>query len=495
MNSAASIIAALAAAIVWYGFRKGRRYLSRWRFQHQHRCQPPPWASSNDPLWGFDSVYRLLWSIKDKRRNNSLKEQLDILGYTFQSRLFGKIEVFSAEPRNLQAIFATDFESYGVHPLRFFAFQPLIGRGIMTMDGAYWAHSRALLQPLFLKPQSKDLVAFETHITRLISLIPKDGSTVDLQPLFARLALDTSSEMVFGESFALLSTCPGENAAKFWQDYSYAQRQLGKRLQLPNWNIITYDSQFWKSCSTVRELVRHYLIKPCAGIDQKSGKTVLAHELQNAACNIDDAIEQLLNLFLPAHDAIAVVLTNVFFCLARHPDSWLKLQREIADLGVDDINFDRLRSLEYLQFVIKETLRLHPTIGSVGRVALRDTILPIGGGKKGLYPILIKKGTGLRTSFYTLHRRKDIYGENSQEFSPDRWATLRPPRWAYLPFGGGPRTCPGQQLALAQVSYAVVKISQTFRGIENRDPVVEFVERYKITTESQNGAKVSLIPA
>ena len=495
MDLAPSIIAALAAAIVWYSLRKVRRYLFRLKVQRQHRCQPPPWALSNDPLLRLDSVYRLFWSFKDKGRNDSLKEQLEILGYTFQSKVFGKLEVFSAEPRNIQAIFATDFESYEVHPLRYFAFQPLIGKGIMTMDGAHWAHSRALLQPLFLKPQSKDLVAFETHMARLINLIPRDGSTVDLQPLFARLALDTSSEMLFGESFALLSACPGENAVKFWQDYSYAQSQLGKRLQLPNWNIFTRDSQFWKSCSTVRELVRHYLNKPCAELDQKSGKVVLENEVQNAGCSIDEAIEQLLNLFLPAHDAIAVVLTNVFFCLARHPDSWLKLQREIVDLGVDDVNLKRLRSLEYLQFVIKETLRLYPTIGSVGRVALRDTILPVGGGKEGLYPILIEKGTGLRTSFYALHRRKDVYGENPQEFSPDRWATLHPPRWAYLPFGGGPRTCPGQQLALAQVSYAVVRILRTFRGIENRDPVVEFIERYKITTESQNGAKVSLIPA
>ena len=208
-----------------------------------------------------------------------------------------------------------------------------------------------------------------------------------------------------------------------------------------------------------------------------------------------DMRNQPLNVFLPAHDAIAVALTNVSFNLARHPDVWSRLREEILNLGEEQLTFDRLKQLAFLQCLIKETLRLFPTIGSVGRVALQDTTIPIGGGKSGTSPILIRKGDSVRTNFYALHRRKDFFGEDAERFDPERWATLDPPRWSYLPFGGGPRVCPGQQLGMAQVAYTIVRIMQTFESMENRDPVDEFAENYKVTTESKNGAKVCLTPA
>ena len=496
MSSVISILVALTTSIVLFSLlQKAQQYFKRLAIKRRYGCQPPPAAPSKDPFFGLDSVYRMLRSVKENKRNLSLKEQLDAYGYTFQSNLFGNTEFFSADPQNLQAVFATDFESFGVQPMRLFVFKPLIGKGIMTMDGSHWATSRGLLQPIFTRTQIINLSTFDTHVTRLIDLIPKDDSTVDLQPLFARLALDSSSEFLFGESFELLSSHPSRDAQEFWQRYSYAQAGVGKRLQLPRWNIFTRDKIFWDSCAVARGFVERQVSKALSYPMKESERTVLAYELSRVTQDRDDIRNQLLNVFLPAHDAIAVALTNLFFNLARHPTVWSKLREEIVDIGSGKLTFERLKSLKYLQSVIKETLRLYPTVSSVGRVALRDTVLPVGGGKAGFSPFIIRKGDGLRTSFYALHRRKDIYGEDADHFKPERWASWHPPHWAYLPFGGGPRVCPGQQLGVTQVSYTVVRFLQVFRGIENRDPVTEFVERYKITTESRNGAKVYLIPA
>ena len=490
-----SVVTALTASFLLLCFQKARQYFKRLAIERQHRCQPPPSTPSKDPLLGLDSVYRMLLSVKENRRNLSLKEQLDLYGYTFQSNLFGKTEVFTAEPQNLQAILATDFENFGVEPMRLFVFEPLIGKGIITTDGAHWAHSRALLQPIFSRTQFANHSAFETHVARLIDRIPKDGSTVDLQPLFAKLALDSSSEFLFGESLELLSDSPTGGAQTFWYNYNYAQGGVGRRLQLPRWNIFTRDTKFWKTCAVARRFVEQYVEKAFSHQPEKeSDRVVLAYGLSKVTQDRDDMRNQLLNVFLPAHDAIAVALTNVFFNLARHPDVWSKLHKEILDLGDEPLTFERLKRLTFLQYVIKETLRLFPTIGSVGRVALRDTIIPTGGGRSGTSPILIRRGDSVRTSFYALHRRKDFFGEEAEHFDPERWGKLEPPRWSYLPFGGGPRVCPGQQLGMAEVSYAIVRILQTFRGIESRDPVYGFVENYKITTESKNGAKVSLTP-
>lgn len=190
-----------------------------------------------------------------------------------------------------------------------------------------------------------------------------------------------------------------------------------------------------------------------------------------------------------------MALTNVFFNLARHPDVWSILRKEVLDLGEEQLPFERLKRLIFLQCVIKKSLRLFPTIGPVGRVALRDTILSTSGGRPDSSPILIRKGDNVRTSFYALCRRRNLFGENTEHFDPKQWTKLNPSHWSYLPFDGGPRVCPGQQLDIVEVSYAIVRIVQAFQDTDNRDPVDEFVESYKITTETKNDATVSFTPA
>jgi cytochrome P450 len=139
---------------------------------------------------------------------------------------------------------------------------------------------------------------------------------------------------------------------------------------------------------------------------------------------------------------------------------------------------------------MNETFRLHPAISTMARAALQDTVLPTGGGQSGTSPILIRKGDVFATGFCALHRWKDIYGADADQFWPERWESLKPAHWMCMPFGGGARICPGQQLALTEVAYTTVRILQRFGRIENRDEVLEFVESFKISTESKNGAKV-----
>lgn len=101
----------------------------------------------------------------------------------------------------------------------------------------------------------------------------------------------------------------------------------------------------------------------------------------------------------------------------------------------------------------------------------------------------------MSTHFYTLNHRNGIIGEDANIFRPERWSQLRPRNWSFIPFGGGPRICPGQQLVLTETAYTVVRILQEFVSIENRDPVLDFVEQFQIITVSKNGAKVALLPA
>lgn len=129
------------------------------------------------------------------------------------------------------------------------------------------------------------------------------------------------------------------------------------------------------------------------------------------------------------------------------------------------------------------------------REALRDTILPVGGGKNGTSPVFVAKGTQVVCNIYAMHRRADIYGEDVEEFRPERWESGHlQPGWAYLPFNGGPRICVGQQYALTEVGYVTIRLAQEFEILESRDPG-PWQESLTLTLHSRNGTKLCLIPA
>lgn len=92
-----------------------------------------------------------------------------------------------------------------------------------------------------------------------------------------------------------------------------------------------------------------------------------------------------------------------------------------------------------------------------------------------------------------MHRRKDFYGEDADEFKPERWETLRP-GWEYLPFNGGPRICLGQQYALTEAGYVTIRLCQEFKELISRDDR-PWMESLTLTVCSKNGVQVGLTPA
>lgn len=130
-----------------------------------------------------------------------------------------------------------------------------------------------------------------------------------------------------------------------------------------------------------------------------------------------------------------------------------------------------------------------------GRNANRDTVLPVGGGPDGKSPVFVAKGTAVFYNAYAMHRRTDYYGDDAEEFRPERWENGKlQPRWEYLPFNGGPRICIGQQYALTEVAYVTARMAQEFSKLESRDPG-PWEEQLTLTVASRNGTKVCLIPA
>jgi cytochrome P450 len=224
--------------------------------------------------------------------------------------------------------------------------------------------------------------------------------------------------------------------------------------------------------------------------EKKPTRYILLNEM---AKEIRDPIElrfQILNVFIGARNTTSILLANAIFHLARHPKIWTELRKQSLALGDQPLTFELLKSLQLFKHVIHETLRLTGPSGRIMRRALRNTVLPVGGGTDGKSPVFVEKGTVIAMDLYALHHDKDIWGDDIFEFNPHRWINKRP-LWEFVPFLGGPRMCPAQQQVLTLSVYLLVRMTREFVRIENRDEVFEYVELQKLIVESRNGVKVA----
>ena len=105
----------------------------------------------------------------------------------------------------------------------------------------------------------------------------------------------------------------------------------------------------------------------------------------------------------------------------------------------------------------------------------------------------MSKGTSIVMDIHAMHRDVHLWGENAAEFYPERWETVRP-TWEYLPFSGGPRICPAQQMVFTEAAYVIVRLAQKYSRLENQDPE-PWTELLRMTTENKNGVQVKLVPA
>ena len=236
------------------------------------------------------------------------------------------------------------------------------------------------------------------------------------------------------------------------------------------------------------------------GTDRNSDareKYILLHQMAMETQDPYDLRSQVLNVFFPARDTAAIAFGNIIFQLARHPHVWKDLRGEVLAISSQPLTFELLKSLKTTRAIINETLRLHLPASRITRTALRDTVLPVGGGSNGFSPLIMSEGQNIEVDLYTLQRDPQVWGADAEEFKPERWAEGRPlweANWQYEPFFGGMRMCPAQNQVLTQVSYLLVRMAQEFQAIENRDSVWEYEEEIKMTVESWNGVKIALIP-
>lgn len=511
-----AIWAAILAA-VHFLYRKWCTYSAFRVAVHRHGCQTPPKYPHNDPFGlGRDLVQERAKAFKDGRGQALYAEHFQAYGKTFEERSYGRRVISTIEPANFQHVAALHFKDFikgdrkGAGPSI-----KIHGHGVVNAEGHEWKQSRDLIKPIFSRGELADLGIIDKHVQRLLDAIPNDGTTIDAQPLLQNLFLDASSEFLLGESLDSLSA-PSEVTKGFLNAFDQSLYCYTRWRAAPWFYHFMYrfDRTLNDACTKIHAFIDTYVQRALretasagpgtvdkgnnseARVDP-SQRYVLINEL---AKKIRDPVQlrsQLLNVFLVARDNVAMVTANALFHLARNPHIWTELrQTTLEQISEQPLTFELLKSLTLFKFVFHETLRLQGPAIPINRTAIRDTILPRGGGPNGKAPIFLEKGTIVHLNTWSLHHDSDIWGDDSYTFRPGRWeGASQRFIWEFVPFLGGPRICPALQQVYTQFALVMVRLTQKFASIENRDAVLEYVTSIKLTYESKNGVQIALISA
>jgi cytochrome P450 len=366
------------------------------------------------------------------------------------------------DPKNVQAVFGTQHDDWDISPLRAQAFMPFLGEGIFTSVGAKWKHSRALVRPQFAKDQISNLAMIEEHVQTLLDCLKtrSDGwtSKLDLQPLFFYFSLDVATEFLYGQSVNCQAAMTGQidskgvDGKKFSENFNEAKHLVDKRGALQKFHFLIPMKKMNQVCSEIHAVVDRLIDERLAtkkDVDEEKGKRfVLLDELAELTNDKLELRRETLHTLMAGRDPTGSLLGWVFYFLARNPAVFDKLRQSIlSDFGmhgIDSINAARLRQCSYLQWVMNESIRIPAVVPMNERTALRDTVLPTGGGEDGTKPIFVLKGTQILIPAYAMQHRPDIWGDDTETFRPDRWEGRRP-GWEWVPFGGGPRKFLGRK--------------------------------------------------
>jgi len=338
------------------------------------------------------------------------------------------------------------------------AFGPFAGEGLVTSDGALWKRQRKLIQPAFHHHQ---LVAYAdmmvAHATRMIDSF-EDREVRDIGAEMTKLTLGIVVKSLFG---ADLSREVSEISRSMLAILDAANQRLSSVLRIPSW-IPTGRNLRERRALTELDAMLQVLIRTrrastegrddllsvlLAAVDEGSGARMSEKQLR----------DEMMTLFLAGHETTASALTWTLYLLSRYPDVEAKLVDELQRVLAGRVpSASDLPKLPYIEMVIREALRLYPPAPGLAREPIEDVTL-------GGYDV--PKGSLVSANTYAIQRDGRFFAD-PERYDPERFAPgweERIPRYAYLPFGGGPRACIGSGFAMMEARLILATVAQSYK--------------------------------
>jgi cytochrome P450 len=333
--------------------------------------------------------------------------------------------------------------------------RPLFGDGLVSCENAVHRGRRRLLAPAFQPRQLSAHTETIVRAARLTEAAWNHGGLVDIDQEMVRLTLRVAGLVLFSMDLV-------DEAKELSEAMTIAIHHVTDKIQTPisapAWLPTAKNRRFRDAVERLDRTIFQLIA------DRRAGR-VVSHDLLGALVSARDPEDgttlgdrqirdELMTLFVAGHETTASTLAWTVYLLLSHPEVYRRVEAEVDRVvGARDPTYEDLPSLSYMLQVLKEVLRLYPSIHSLGRELNKP--LDVGG-------YALEAGAIVIICPYLMHRRPDVFPD-PMTFDPDRFtaeAEAAIPRHAYLPFGAGPRVCLGAHFAFMEAQLVLAALMQ-----------------------------------
>ena len=332
----------------------------------------------------------------------------------------------------------------------------LFGDGLLTSDGDAWLRQRRLLQPLFHHDRLAGYAAVMIAMAERLADSWQDGETRDLLADMGRLTLEIISRALFGAGLPEKARDIGAALADVGRSFN---RRLAGLVILPESVPTPANLRMRRAVRRLDDILYDLIEqrRKAGGRDDLLSVLLEARDESGGRMSDRQLRDEAMTLFLAGHDTTALTLSWCWYLLAQNPQAYDALQAELATvLGGRPPTPADLPRLPYTERVVLETMRLYPAAYMMGRQAVAACEL---GGYR------LPAGATVLMGQWLMHRDPRWYDE-PERFLPDRWAdglAKRLPKFAYFPFGGGPRVCIGNSFAMMEACLVLASLARRCR--------------------------------
>jgi cytochrome P450 len=410
------------------------------------------------PAWPVLGHFPLLWR---KGTLNLFLEMFQTYGEVVRLTFLGLPLFLVSHPDYVKHVLQENHTNYR-KSRAYEKFKILLGEGLLTSEGETWLRDRRLMQPMFHRQRIAQFASIMTELTAAM-LERWDRHTANGQPLdvskeMMRLTLAIVSKTMFSADVSGDADAVGQ-AMVIGQEHT--NRRVNALIDLPPWLPTPRNIRASRARAVMNRVVWRIIRERRERVGAKGDLLDLLLEARDAetGSGLSDrqVRDEVMTIFLAGHETTANALTWTWYLLSRHPEVARRLQGELgAVLGGRSPTIEDIPQLRYTTMVIEESMRLYPPAWAISRQA-------IGEDEIGGYGIPAKSLVAMST--FVTHRHPAFW-ENPEAFDPDRFAPERAkqrPRFAYFPFGGGPRQCIGNNFAMLEAQLVLAMVAQRHR--------------------------------
>lgn len=359
-----------------------------------------------------------------------------------------------------------------------------LGEGLLTNEGSGWLRQRRLCQPAFHRERMAAYGRTMAAFTEEMLATWQDGEVRDIHQEMMELTMRIVAKVLF-------SVEVNEDTQRVAGALNVLMRHTsGGRMILPPILRHLPVPALVRVKRAVRELdeIVNRIIRDRRASGQDTGdllSMLMAARDEDGSGMTDRQLrDEVLTFLLAGHETTAVSLSWTWYLLSQHPEIEQKLRLELSQvLGGRTPQLEELPRLLYTDKVVKESMRLYPPAWSLARTVVKEVELA---GYR------LPVGANVVMSQWILHRDPRFF-EQPEQFNPDRWnadTAQRLPKFAYFPFGGGPRLCIGAAFAMMEANLVLATMAQRFQL--RLVPGHEVAALPSITLRPKNGIRMSL---